>query len=65
MSNTTEGQQAQLERRESAIDIMASWALEGMEPTPEVLTRIRSYVDGTVNLEDAIAQARARYAPGK
>ncbi|MCI4659684.1 antitoxin VbhA family protein [Cryobacterium zhongshanensis] len=52
------------ERRESTIDIMASWSLEGMEPTPEVLARIRAYVNGEVSLEEAIARAKALYAPG-
>ena len=56
-------EQAKQERRESTIDIMASWALEGMTPTPEVLARIRAYVDGEVTLDEAIAQAKARYAP--
>lgn len=58
-------EEQQRERRESMIDIMASWALEGMEPTPEVLARIRSYVDGDVTLEEAITQAKERYAPGR
>lgn len=55
--------QAKQERRESTIDIMASWALDGMTPTPEVLARIRAYVDGEVTLDEAIAQAKVRYAP--
>ena len=65
ISNTPEDQQSPRERRESAIDVMASWALEGMEPTPEVLSRIRSYVNGEVTLDEAIAQAKARYAPDR
>jgi Antitoxin VbhA len=53
------------ERRESSIEIMASWALEGMTPTPEVRDRIRAYVNGEVTLDEAIAQAKERYATGK
>ena len=56
---------AQQDRRQSTIDTMASWELEGMVPTPEVLARIRAYVNGDVTLEDAIARAKAHYAPGK
>jgi hypothetical protein len=50
------------ERRESVIDIMASWSLEVMEPAPEVLSRIRDYVNGDVTLEEAIARAKAIHA---
>jgi hypothetical protein len=50
-------------RRESTVDTMASLALEGMVPTPEVLARIRSYVDGEVSLEQAITRAKEYYAP--
>jgi hypothetical protein len=53
----------QHERHESMTDIMASWALEGMLPTPETLAHIRSYVDGEITLEEYIAQTKARYAP--
>lgn len=58
-------QEAQRERRESTIGIMASWALEGMEPTPDVLSCICSYVNGEVTLDEAITQAKAPYAPGE
>jgi hypothetical protein len=51
------------ERRESSIDIMASWALEGMEPTPDVRGRIRAYVEGKMTTAEYIAEARARYVP--
>jgi hypothetical protein len=50
-----------LNRRETTIDTMASWALGGMEPSPQVLDGIRAYVDGTVTLDEALANARARY----
>lgn len=63
--NESSEQQAKHERRESTIDIMASWELEGMTPTPEVLTRIRAYVDGEVTLDEAIARAKEHYAPRK
>lgn len=60
-----QARQAKQERRESTIDIMASWELEGMTPTPDVLARIRAYVDGEVSLDEAIARARERYGPRK
>jgi hypothetical protein len=43
---------------------MASWVLEDMLPTPEVLIRVRNYVDGDLTLDEVITQAKARYAPG-
>jgi hypothetical protein len=62
---TKEERPGHQERRESTIDIMASWALEGMEPTPEVLARIRAYVNGDVSLDEAIARAKALYGQGR
>lgn len=51
------------ERHERAINIVAGWALKGMQPTPEVLARIKANVNGDVTLDEAVAQAKARYAP--
>jgi hypothetical protein len=59
--STPEQDAAQHERRESMTDIMASWALEGMKPEPEILARARTYVDGEITLDEAIARAKARY----
>ncbi|MDF1477745.1 antitoxin VbhA family protein [Leifsonia sp. H3M29-4] len=46
-------------RRELAIDTMASWRLEGLEPTPEALERIRDYVEGRVSIEECIDAVKA------
>lgn len=47
------------QKRELTIDTMASWALEGMEPESEALDRIRSFVSGSVSLDEAITRAKA------
>lgn len=41
---------------------MASWGLEGMDPSPEALGRINAFVDGDLSLEDFITAAKAATA---
>ncbi|QZY52255.1 antitoxin VbhA family protein [Leucobacter tenebrionis] len=50
------------QRRELAIDTMASWALEGMEPSPEAVGRISAFVEGDLSLDEFIAEAKAAAA---
>lgn len=38
--------------RDLAIDTMASWALEGMKPSPRTLTDIHELVDGSITPEE-------------
>lgn len=47
-------------RRALAIDTMASWAMEGMEPDERSLDSIRGYVDGELTIADLLERARAR-----
>ncbi|MBE7700047.1 antitoxin VbhA family protein [Oerskovia sp. Sa1BUA8] len=47
-------------RRDLAIDTMASWAMEGMEPDERSLDSIRGYVDGKLTIADLLERARAR-----
>ena len=46
-------------RRDLAIDTMASWSMEGMEPTEDGLNDIRAYVDGSVTIDELIAKHKA------
>jgi len=48
-------------RRESAIDIMASWGLDGLQPSPRALSDIRDYVVGRLTIEEMIANVKAEY----
>ncbi|MCW2163378.1 hypothetical protein B0I12_000504 [Microbacterium hydrothermale] len=52
------------DRRELAIDTMASWALEGMHPSAETLVDIAAVVDGSVTTDEMIARVKARYRRG-
>ncbi|MDF2664337.1 MAG: hypothetical protein K0R81_187 [Microbacterium sp.] len=45
-------------RRELVIDTMASWALEDMEPTPEMVRDITLYVEGKMSTADIIAKVK-------
>lgn len=49
------------DRRELAIDTMASWALEGMQPSAEALADIAVIVEGSVTTDEMIARVKARY----
>lgn len=53
------------QRRELAIDTMASWALEGMKPNRETVKDINSYLDGGMTLEEFIAKSKALYLPAE
>ena len=50
------------QKRDLIIDRMASWSLEGMEPEPEVLERIRSFAGGAVPIDEAIERAKVLHA---
>jgi len=43
---------------ELAIDTMASWALEGMEPTPQTVQEISDLINGKVTLDEFIAKVK-------
>ncbi|MDF2990071.1 MAG: hypothetical protein K0S37_585 [Microbacterium sp.] len=45
-------------RRELVIDTMASWALEDMEPTPEMVEDIALYVEGKISTSEIIAKVK-------
>lgn len=48
------------ERRESMIDILASWDLEGARPGEEGMRNVRDYVEGRISLAEAIAAVDRR-----
>ena len=52
-------QQTTTARRELAIDTMASWALEGLEPDAATLSDIRELVEGRMTREDFLRRTRA------
>ncbi|MDF2047919.1 MULTISPECIES: antitoxin VbhA family protein [Microbacterium] len=45
-------------RRELVIDTMASWALEDMEPTPEMVQDIGLYVEGKISTAEIIEKVK-------
>ena len=53
------------QKRDLVIDTMASWALEGMEPTREALEGIREFVNSDVTVDEAIARVKAQHAAGR
>lgn len=48
-----------VDRRRLAEETMASWALEGMEPSPEAISRIRAFVNNELTRDEFIAAAKA------
>lgn len=44
--------------RELTIDTMASWALDGLYPTPEIVERINAYLRGDVTLDEYLDELR-------
>lgn len=44
------------ERRESMIDILASWDLDGALPDEAAMELIRDYVNGALDLDDLITK---------
>ena len=49
--------------RELTIDTMASWALDGLYPTPEIVERINAYLRGDVTMDEYLDELR-RPPPG-
>ena len=46
-------------RRARAIDTMASWAMEGLEPDEDTLGDIRAYVEGDLTLDELIEKGKS------
>ena len=46
------------EREQLAIDTMASWALDGLQPPPGFVDEVREWVEGRVTLDEWIARTR-------
>ena len=53
------------ERREAMIDILASWDLEGAVPDEIGLGVVREYVDGRLDLQEALLQMKVRPVAGQ
>lgn len=47
------------QKRELTIDTMASWALEGLEPDPDTVEDINSYLNGSMTLHEFIEKSKA------
>lgn len=45
-------------RRDLVIETMASWALENIEPTREMIDDLNLYVDGKISTSDIIAKVK-------
>ena len=48
-------------RKELLIDTFASWALEGMLPTPEDIALAKAYINNEITLEEIIANSIAEF----
>lgn len=46
------------EKRELTIDTMASWALEGMQPTRQAVERINAYIRGEITIEEYLRKLK-------
>ncbi|WP_425839921.1 antitoxin VbhA family protein [Microbacterium sp. PA5] len=46
------------ERERLAVDTMASWALDGLNPPPGFADEIREWVDGRVTIDEWIERTR-------
>ncbi|GAB3616892.1 hypothetical protein GCM10027416_14490 [Okibacterium endophyticum] len=57
--STTGSVESRETRRESAVDTMASWSLEGMEADSDTIIDIRAYVEGSLSIEEFIEKTRA------
>lgn len=60
MDDQDDATQYRERRRALAIDTMASWAMEGLEPDERSLDAIRGYVEGNLSIEDLLERARNR-----
>lgn len=54
---TTEEALEFIRRHDLAVDAMASWVLEGLEPDPAVAERVQSYVEGGSCVRRAVENA--------
>lgn len=52
---------SETERRETLTDTFASFALDGMYPTPLDLSYAREYIAGRISLEQIIEETRTYY----
>jgi hypothetical protein len=46
------------QKRELTIDTMASWALEGMQPTRQAVENINAYLRGDVTMEEYLRKLK-------
>lgn len=46
------------QKLELTIDTMASWALEGMQPTPQAVENINAYLRGEVTMEEYLRKLK-------
>lgn len=46
------------QKRELTIDTMASWALDGLHPTPEIVESINSYLRGEFTTEEYLRKLK-------
>jgi hypothetical protein len=46
------------QKRELTIDTMASWALDGLHPTPEIVERINAYLRGEVTMDEYLRKLK-------
>ena len=46
------------QKRELTIDVMASWALEGLHPTPQAVENINAFVSGDVTMDEYLRKLK-------
>jgi hypothetical protein len=52
------------QKRELTIDTMASWALEGMQPTRQAVERINAYLRGDITMDEYLRKLKGRDPAG-
>jgi hypothetical protein len=48
------------QKRELTIDTMASWALDGMQPTRQTVENINAYLRGEVTMDEYLRKLKER-----
>jgi hypothetical protein len=52
------------QKRELTIDTMASWALEGMQPTRQTVENINAYLRGEVTTDEYLRKLKGAHPGG-
>lgn len=54
-----------VQKRELTIDTMASWALDGLHPTPETVETINAFLASGLTASEYIQKLKEKWPPGE